>query len=148
MLRSNVLFIHIASAMAIFAALGVEALALAHLRRAEGGDMARAALADLGSARRIGRPAMLLLLASGFWLATAYWHWQGAWMRLGLLGLVAIGAVGGLMTGRALRRVGPHLNGPGLDAVLRQVDPSLRRSLKIRATLFAALVYLMTVKPL
>jgi hypothetical protein len=22
-----------------------------------------------------------------FWLATAYWHWQGGWMRLGLLGL-------------------------------------------------------------
>ena len=148
MLRSNVLFIHIASAMAVFAALGVEALALAHLRRAEGSDMARAALADLGSARRLGGPAMLLLLVSGFWLATAYWHWQGAWMRLGLLGLVAIGAVGGLMTGRAVRRLGPHLNGPGLDAALRQADPWVRRSFLIRAALLVAVVYFMTVKPL
>jgi hypothetical protein len=148
MLRSNLLFIHVASAMGVFAALGVEALALAHLRRAAGGGMARLALADLGSARRLGGPAMLLLIVSGFWLATAYWHWRGAWMRLGLLGLVAIGAVGGLMTGRAVRRLGPHLNEPGFDAVLREVDPWLRRSLLIRAGLLAAVVYLMAVKPL
>jgi uncharacterized membrane protein len=148
MLRSNVLFIHIASAMAVFAALGVEGLALVHLRRAEGGDRARAALANLGSARRIGGPAMLLLLVSGFWLATAYWHWQGAWIRMGLLGLVAIGAIGGLMTGRAVRRLGPQVNGPGLDAALRQADPWVRWSFLIRAALLVAVVYLMTVKPL
>ena len=110
--------------------------------------MARAALADLGSARRLGGPAMLLLLVSGFWLATAYWHWQGAWMRLGLLGLVTIGAIGGLMTDRAVRRLGPHLNGPGLDAALRQADPWVRRSFLIRAALLVAVVYFMTVKPL
>jgi hypothetical protein len=148
LLRSNLLFIHVASAMGVFAALGVETLALAHLRRAAGGDMARAALADLGSARRLGGPAMLLLIVSGFWLATAYWHWQGAWMRLGLLGLVAIAAVGGLMTGRAVSRLDRHLNEPGFDAVLREVDPSLRWSFLIRVALLAAVLYLMTVKPL
>ncbi len=91
---------------------------------------------------------MLLLLVSGFWLATAYWHWQGAWIRLGLLGLVAIGAAGGLMTGRAVRRLSPQLNEPEFEAVLREVDPSLRWSFLIRVALLAAVVYLMTVKPL
>ena len=134
--------------MGVFAALGVEALALAHLRRAVGGDMPRTALADLRSARRLGGPAMLLLIVSGFWLATVYWHWQGAWMRLGLLGLVAIVAVGRLMTGRAVRRLDRHQNASGFDAVLREVDPSLRWSFLIRVVLLAAVVYLMTVKPL
>jgi uncharacterized membrane protein len=110
--------------------------------------MARTALAELRYARRIGGPAMLLLIVSGFWLATAYWHWHGAWMRLGLLGLVAIGAIGGLMTGRAVRRLGPHLNGPGLDAAIRQADPWVRWSFLIRAALLVGVVYLMTVKPL
>ena len=148
MLRSNLLFIHVASAMGVFAALGVEALALAHLSRSAGNGMARAALADLGSARRLGGPAMLLLIVSGFWLATAYWHWQGAWMGLGFLGLVAVAAIGGLMTGRAVRRLVPRLNEPGFDDALRKVDPLLRRSLLIRTVLLAAVVYLMTVKPL
>lgn len=147
MLRSNLLFFHVASALAIFAALGIEMLALAHLRRATGGAPARAALADLRTARRVGGPAMLLLIASGVWLATAYWHWQGAWMRLGFLGLILIGAVGGLMTRHAVRRLSPLVNEPGFDAVLRDADPALRWSVVIRTVLLAAVVYLMTVKP-
>lgn len=134
--------------MGTFAALGIEALALAHLRRAAGGRLARAALSDFRSALRLGGPSMLLLIVSGVWLATAYWHWQGAWMRMGLRGLVAVGAIGGLMTGRAVRRLSPDLNEPRFDAVLREVDPSLRRSFLIRTALLAAVVYLMTVKPL
>lgn len=148
MLRSNLLFIHVASAMGIFAALGIEVLALAHLHRATAGATARAALADLGVARRVGGPAMLLLIVSGFWLATVYWHWKGAWMPLGLLGLVLVGAVGGLMTGRAVRRLSPHLDQSDLGAVLREANPALRRSLLIRTVLLAAVVFLMTVKPL
>ena len=89
---------------------------------------------------------MLLLLLSGFWLATAYWHWQGAWMGLGFLGLVLIAAVGGLMTGRALRLLSSHLDQPGFDAVLRNAEPALRRSFLIRTVLLAVVVYLMTVK--
>lgn len=147
MLRSNLLFFHIASALALFAALGMEMLALAHLRRATSGAPARAALDDLGTARRVGGPAMLLLIASGFWLATAYWHWRGAWMRLGLLGLVLVGAVGALMTGRVVRRLRPLLEQPGFDAGLRDADPALRWSFVIRTVLLAAVAYLMTVKP-
>lgn len=134
--------------MGTFAALGIEAIALAHLRRAAGGNMARGALADLRSAQRVGGPAMLLLIVSGFWLATAYWHWRGAWMRLGLLGSVAVGAVAGLMTGRATRELSAHLEQPGFNAVLRAGNISLRRSYLIRVVLLAAVVYLMTVKPL
>jgi hypothetical protein len=148
LLRSYLLFIHVASALGVFTALGVESIALAQLRRAAGSDTARVALSDLGSARRLSGPAMLLLIVSGFWLATAYWHWQGAWMRLGLLGLVTVGAVGGLMTGRAVRRLGSHLNEPGFDAVLRDVNPSLRQSFVIRVCLLSVVIYLMTVKPL
>jgi len=69
-------------------------------------------------------------------------------MGLGFLGLVLIGAVGGLMTGRAVRRVSPHLDQPGFDAVLREADPALLRSFLIRTVLLTAVVYLMTVKPL
>lgn len=133
--------------MGLFIALGIETRALAHLRRATGGTTALSALADLRAARRVGTPAMFLLVVSGFWLATVYWRWQGAWMRLGLLGLVLVAAVGGLMTGRAVRRLSRHMDDPGLDGMLRKADPALRRSFLIRGVLLAGVVYLMTVKP-
>lgn len=146
-LRANLLFLHVVSVLTIFAALGVEMLALAHLHRATGGAPARAALAGLGVARRIGGPAMLLLVASGFWLATAFWHWQGVWIRLGLIGIFLVGAVGALMTGRPVRRLRLQVDQPGFETSLRDADPALRRSFVIRTVLLVAVVYLMTVKP-
>src|SRR5690348_10177843 len=93
MLRSNLPFIHVLGAMGAFAALGIEAMALAQLRRASDDGSARAALAAIGAAQRVFGPSALLLVLSGLYLATVYWHWQGAWIGLGLIGLVSIGAV-------------------------------------------------------
>ncbi len=147
MLRPLLLFLHVASAMGVVAALAVEALALTHLRRATGSSGARAALADLGVARRVEGPSLLLLLVTGFWLATAFWHWQGPWIRAGFLGLVVIGAIGGVMTGRVLRRLARRSEEQTLVAESHDVRHVLLRSFAIRALLLAAVVFLMTVKP-
>jgi hypothetical protein len=125
MLRYNLLFIHVVAAMGTFAALGIEALALAQLGRASGGDTERAAVAALGSSRRVGGASMLVLVLTGLGLAAKYWQWQGAWIGSGLAGLVAIGLVGGLMSGRGAPWT----------------------SFAIRAALLMGVVYLMTVKP-
>jgi hypothetical protein len=147
MLRSSLLFIHVIGAMGIFVALGMEALALAQLRRASDGAAARAALAALGAGQRVGGPSMLLVVLSGLYLATAYWRWQGAWIGLGFLGLVSIGAVGGLMTGRTVSRVRKSLETSGTITPLVEVRPTLWASFVIRAALLVAVVFLMTVKP-
>lgn len=147
MLRSTLLFIHLASAIAVFIALGIESVALVHLRRATTSDASRSALADLGVARRIDGPAMLLLLVSGMWLSTVFWHWQGGWIRMGFLGLVLVGAIGGSMTGRAVRRLRRQGDDLPFEAVAREANGALRRSFLIRGALLAAVVFLMTVKP-
>src|SRR5688572_32301376 len=98
MLRSNLVFLHIISAMLVFTAFGMEALALAQLRKAPDSARAGAALVVFGSSRRVGGPSMLLLLLTGLYLANAYWQWQGAWMGASLAGLVAVAAIGGLMS--------------------------------------------------
>ena len=134
--------------MGLFVALGIEALALAQLRRATDSAAARTALSDLLSARHFVGPSMLLLLVTGFWLAKVFWHGQGTWIRLGLLGLVAFVAVAALMTGRTARRLAPRLNEPDFDAARRAANATLRRSFVIRALLVIAVVYLMTAKPL
>ncbi|MHB1313299.1 MAG: DUF2269 family protein [Gemmatimonadaceae bacterium] len=147
MLRYNLLFIHVASAMGLFTALGMEALALAQLRRAQDAAAARAALAALGSNRRVSGPSMLLLVLSGLALTAAYWRGQGAWIGLGLAGMVAIGAVGGLVTGRRVGRLQQGLAGGEPGASLSEAYPALRASFIMRTALLAGVVYLMTVKP-
>lgn len=147
MLRSNLLFIHVLGAMGVFVAVGIEVAALVQLRRVSDAGGARAALALLGAGQRVAGPSFLLILLSGLYLATAYWHWQGAWMGLGFLGLVFIGAAGGLMTGRSASRLRKGLETTGAMTSLVDVRPTLRASLVIRAGLLLAVIFLMTVKP-
>jgi hypothetical protein len=147
MLRSNLLFIHVVSAMGIFVALGMEALALAQLRRAADGVTARTTLAALGISQRVGGPSMLLLLLSGLYLATAYWRWEGGWIGVGFLGLVSIGAIGGLMTGRRISRLRKDVQNAGTYSSLVEAGPTLWTSFVLRAALLIGVVFLMTVKP-
>lgn len=147
MLRYNLLFIHVVSAMGMFAALGMEVLALTQLGRARDRATARTALAAVGSSQRVGGASMPVLVLTGFYLATAYWQWQGAWIGLGLVGLVAIGAVGGVITRRRIGRLQKSLGDGGVGASWIEAFPALWTSFMIRAALLAGAVYLMTVKP-
>jgi hypothetical protein len=125
----------------------MEVLALAQLRRAPDGATARVALAGFRASRHVAGPSMLLLLLTGLRLARAYWQWRGAWIGLGLAGLVSVGLVGGLMTGRRLGRLQKSLGDGGTATPWITGFPALRTSFMIRAALLAAVVYLMTVKP-
>lgn len=147
MLRHNLLFIHVISAIGMFAALGMEAIALAQLRRAPDSAIARMALSSFGSSQRLHGASALVLLLSGLYLATAYYRWQGAWMGLGLLALIAVGAVGGLMTNRRVRRLQERLGEDESGTTWIETLPALRTSFAIRTVLLTGVVYLMTVKP-
>jgi len=147
MLRTNLLFIHVISALALATALGIEAVALNQLRRVTDGASARAALATLDASRRVGGLGVLLLLLSGLGLASAYWHWKGAWIGLGLAGMVGIGAMAGVMTGRRVSLLRRRLGEGALGSALTEALPALRASFVIRGALLAGIVYLMTVKP-
>jgi len=133
--------------MSMVAALGMEAVALGLFRRATDTASTRAALAAMGATRPLAGFGALALALTGIILATRYWHWQGAWMGLGLLGLVAIGAVGGALTGRVVKRLQKDLGGGPNGSPPADVIPALRKSLIIRTALFIGIVFLMTVKP-
>jgi hypothetical protein len=146
MLRYNLLFFHIVSAMFIGASLVLEGVAFGQLRRAADAASTRVALAAYTPGVRLAGLGGLGILLTGFPLATLYWHWRGVWMGLGLLGLIAIGAVGGVMTGRVVRRLLANIDSFN-RASLAHAITRLRQSLIIRVALFAGVVYLMTLKP-
>lgn len=147
MLRSNVLFFHIISAMGIFLALGIEAVALSQLRRATDGAAVRSALGSFGTVQRLTGPSMLVLLVSGLYLARAFGQTKGAWIVLGLFGLVTVVGVGGLMTGPLIRQLRKAVENGGELTPLGKAHRVFRTSYMLRLALVTLVVYLMTVKP-
>jgi hypothetical protein len=147
MLRYLFLFLHVTSAMGVFAALGIEAAALFQLRRADAVADGRAALQAYQLVRPVGALSLLGILVSGIYLATTAWQWRGAWIGLGFLGLVIVAGIGGVATRRGLARVERAANGARGVAGGDRGDAILRASLRARVAILVGVVYLMTVKP-
>jgi hypothetical protein len=152
MLRPLLLFIHVLSAMGVFAGLGVEGLVLFQLRRAAGAADVGAALRGYDLVRRVGSISLIATLLSGLYLAIAFWGSRGPWISVAFVSLLLLGAIGGVMTGRTVSRLTKATADPRTPAPhQRGVDPvaerTLRRSFVLRVAMVVGIVYLMTVKP-
>ena len=102
------LFLHIGGVLALVAALALEGAALRGLRTALTADEARTWLSVLRPLRWLGPAALGLILVAGLYLAATIAS-PGGWIAVGLLGFLAIAALGGAVTGRRMRVVGPAL---------------------------------------
>jgi hypothetical protein len=146
MLHPLLVFLHVTAAMGIVAGLGIEGLALLHLRAARTADDARRALTNSRYVQRVAGSSLLVAVVTGVYLATVYWSWRGAWMGVAFMTIVAMALVGALMTGRAtlraMRAPGDAL-GPAAIVVLQA---RLSLSYVIRLGLFLGIVFLMTTK--
>jgi uncharacterized membrane protein len=143
MLRSIGLFIHVISAMGVFAGLGIEGLVLFQLRRAASAADVAAALRGYGLVRRVASASLVATLVSGMYLAITVWGGKGAWINVGFASLVLLGAISGVMTGRTVARLAKAVAEPGLAVAER----TLRRSFVLRLSMLVGVVFLMTVKP-
>lgn len=135
-----VLFVHVLSAMGIFAALGIEWQLLDRPFGAGPSEVQRV-LRSVGALSRVGGISSALLLASGLYLTTVKHLWEAGWPLAATLSLVLIGALG---AGR-LHRLSRRLKGDALLSVLRR--PALRSTVTARAWVGVGAVFLMTVKP-
>src|SRR6266446_5916689 len=70
------IFIHVLGGVALFVAIGIEAVALGRLRRAETPADARVWLGLFRMPGRLGPTAMLTALASGAWMMKVSWGYQ------------------------------------------------------------------------
>jgi hypothetical protein len=146
-----VLFLHIVSALVLFAALGLELAVLRGLLRASTAQIALAWLSTIRTLRVAYPAAFVGLLLSGvamIGLGDAPQPWTG----IALASMVGLALTGGLVTGRrmpAIRRA------VGMAA---QTDPTARppviegigllwSSAVLRLGLALAIVFVMTVKP-
>ena len=149
MLYSIALFLHVLGALGMFAALGIEWTSLRNLSKAADAQEARGWLGLFMVLRRFYPLSFVALLVTGIYMMAV--SWGGApWIAIGLLGLLALPAIAGFMTGRRVRTIGPELGESAeLDASLRArlADPALLLSHRLRVGLAVGIIYLMTVKP-
>lgn len=151
LLYASLLFIHVLGAIVLFAAIAVEAVSLASFERTQDSGEARTWLRRLTVPFSAGPPAMLAILLSGMAMVATRWGEQ-AWLVAAFIGLVAMGAIGGLVSVRRLRRLRAaleHETGPALSDAFRSARSGtpLVASLVLRATLGIGIVALMSFKP-
>jgi uncharacterized membrane protein len=148
-LYSAVLFVHVASALGVFAALCLEVVSLLHLRQATTASETRVWLEFAPGLTAWTAASFLLLLLSGIFMTTQSSEWVLAWVRVALGALLLIGPLGAV-TGRKMRairnaRASYTTNESDLVAKLR--DPFLKFSVNIRVAVVLGIVLLMTAKP-
>jgi len=149
---SLILFLHIVSAIGIFVGLGLEWAATAGLRKADGAAEFRVSTAALRSVPIVFGISSVVVLLTGGYLASKIGRAGLSWIVPSLVTLVVLGALGGGISGRRLRRIREvHLEGAGPVPIgLRTLvhDPLLVASLRVRLALALGIVYLMAAKPL
>lgn len=149
-LHSLFLFLHVTSAMGLFAALGMEGLGLLQLRRAAGARDIVTVLDGFRLVERVGGLSLATAVLSGAYLASTAWHWRGAWISVAFASLVVIAVIGATMSGRRIARLRVTTTGGDASeshARSRQRDPILAASFLMRASILLGIVFLMTVKP-
>lgn len=144
------LFLHILGAFGLIAALAIETMALRGMRSAATAEQALASMGMLRTVRVLAPASLAVILVMGLYLMASTWGWQ-AWISGGLVALLLVGAIGGVLTGTRIARLGPAVgraSGPlsnGLSQMLR--DPLLVLSSRVRIGLVVATLFLMSVKP-
>lgn len=149
---SLVLFVHVASDITLFGAIGVQVLALVMLRRAHSTEQVRLLIELMPLSDRIGVAGALLTIGSGLYLALSAWGLPG-WVIVALGSLMGLlpPLVAGVIVPRVhtiLRMVRATPEGPLPPALaVRLRDPLLATALHTDLTVVLGIVFLMTTKP-
>ncbi len=141
MTRIVLVFVHVTSAMGIFAALAIEGAMLLQIRRSLDTTQLRAALTGFRLVPRVALPSLVFTLLSGLYLTTTVWGWTAAWIEVAFPTLIVIAVIGAITTRPRIARLQNALN------VDKRHDPLLSASFVMRASLLIGIVFLMTVKP-
>jgi len=148
---SLAMFLHYVGLAALFLGYGLEWIVSALLRKATTTDQVRAWLRVYRTSLPISGPGLLILILSGWYLASSSGAMKQAWLSASFLAIVAALGMGFtfiLPRVRAIRRALPEDSG-GLPAEVIEAlhAPGLPTLIRVRGFLALGIVYLMTGKP-
>ena len=146
-----VLFLHIASAIALFVGYGYEWVASALLRKASTADQARAWLRVFRVSPPLSGAALLVLILTGGFLGSVIKAMAQGWMTASFVAIVIALVIGfGVILPRvkAIRAALPAANEAlSADALAHLRNSVLSAAVRTRVLLALGIVFLMTVKP-
>jgi hypothetical protein len=147
-----VLFLHVSGAIGYFVSIGTWLFAFSALRRAQRVEQARALTNLAGRLGPLFGISVLLILATGLYMAVTAWGLQTGWILVALISLVLIAPLGTALIEprrRAIDRLAQEAPDGPLPQALEQRthDPVLLAALQTVAALLLGIVFLMTTKP-
>jgi len=148
-LYSIALFLHIAGALGVFAALALDWVGTTSLRRARTVDQIRDWAGVYAVIRCLGGASVAALLVFGLYMTAVTWGPTG-WIAIGFLSLLLIailGALSGIRLSRVLAEAGSG-DGSLAEELRTQLQaPLFVASVRARTALALGVVFVMTVKP-
>lgn len=147
-----VLFVHIASDITLFTAIGAQVLTLHLLRQANSVAQVRILLGMMPLSNRIGVGGALLTIGSGLYLSFSVWGLPD-WILVALASLILFlpPLVAGIIEPRThalVKQVYKVPEGPLPPSLHAQIrDPLLRTALYTDLAVVLGIVFLMTTKP-
>ncbi|WP_436486700.1 hypothetical protein [Chitinophaga sp. ARDCPP14] len=149
MLYKIALFLHIIGALMVCAAIAIEWLCIIHFRKTASMDRIKESLFYYSRIGIIGDIGALLILVPGIYMMVSVWG-DARWAIFGFLGLILIGLIGGIITGRKMKKIRKimkenNAHSQELEKLIN--DNSLWFSIKMRTAIFLGVIFLMTIKP-
>jgi hypothetical protein len=145
------LFFHFLGLVALFVGYGLEWTGSSLLRRATTADQARTWLGVYRKSLMVSGPGLLVLIISGFYMASLTGAMRMPWMSASMLGVILALLIGFVLLMPRFKKVKAALPDGSAnlnDAALARVrDPLIVTLIRTRFLLALGLVYLMTVKP-
>ena len=147
-----VLFLHVSGAIGYFIGMGTWLFGFAAIRRAQRVEQVRALTNLTGRLGLFFGISVLLILATGLYMALTAWSLQTGWIGVALISLVLIAPLSTALIEprrRAIDRLAREApDGPLPQALERRThDPILATALQTVAALLLGIVFLMTTKP-
>ncbi len=147
-----VLFLHVSAAIGYFIAMGAWLLSLTMLRRAQRVEQVRILTQLTGRLGPLFGISVLLLLATGLYMAITAWSLLTGWIIVALISLILVAPLGTVFSEprrRASERLAREAPDGPLPPSLEQHthDPVLLTALQTVTILLLGIVFLMTNKP-
>jgi hypothetical protein len=148
-LYAVILFVHVTSALVLFATMSFEALSLFHLRGASNLSEVREWLDPVPGLPLAAMGSLLVILASGIYLVMRMEAYRLAWPQVavgGLFLMAPFGAISGKRM-RIIRKACAEANEVSSALLSRLRDSFLKVSVSIRIVIFLGIVLLMAARP-
>jgi Predicted integral membrane protein (DUF2269) len=147
-----VLFLHVSGAIGYFIGIGTWLFGLAAMRRAQRVEQVRALTNLAGRLGPLFGISVLLILATGLYMALTAWSLQTGWIGVAFISLILIAPLSTALIEprrRAIDRLAREApDGPLPQSLEQHIhDPVLTTSLQTVAVLLLGIVFLMTTKP-